>query len=128
MVQVNDIEKDKLYENMVQSEKAAYDAQDLLLNTIEKWFKRFLDDETSDKTKIILSQGGLIQIRTISLIDEEIIEKFSKEFGFSHSWFKDEFMTDYRNQDPVSIRVYEYAFIPTNIQEILGDNQVSLEE
>lgn len=128
MVQVNDIEKDKLYENMVQSEKAAYDAQDLLLNTIEKWFKRFLDDETSDKTKIILSQGGLIQIRTISLIDEEIIEKFSKEFGFSYSWFKDEFMTDYRNQDPVSIRVYEYAFIPTNIQEILGDNQVSLEE
>lgn len=128
MVQINDIEKDKLYENMVKTEKAAYDAQDLLLNTIKKWFKRFLDDETADKTKIILSQGGLIQIRTINLIGEEIIEKFSKEFGFSHSWFKDEFMTDYRNQDPVSIRIYEYAFIPTNIQEILGDNQVSLEE
>lgn len=127
MVKVEEVKKDQLYENMVKSEKAAYDAQDLLLNTIEKWFSRFLDDETSDQTKIILSHGGTIQIRTSNLIEDDIVEKFSMEFGFYLSWFKDEYMTDYRNQDPVSVRVYEYAFIPLNIKEILGDNQVSLE-
>ncbi len=124
MVKNKNIEKSKLYENMVKVEKEAYDAQDLLLNTIEKWFSGLV----SDDTRIVLAHGGTIQIRTVEKIEDKIIEDFSKDFGFYLSWFKDEYMTDYRNQDPVSVRIYEYSFIPVNIKEILGDNQVSLKE
>lgn len=125
MVKVEKIRNNMLYQTMVETEKAAYDAQDNLLNQIEKYLSNIIDSEiVKDKAKVILSQTGNIQIRTIEEIPEEDIEAFAKEFGFTYVWFRDEFMRDFRNVEEIDVRIFEYGFIPTNIDKILGDNQV----
>ena len=129
MVKVKKIRNNMLYQTMVEVEKAAYDAQDNLLNQIEKYLSNIIDSEVvKDKAKVILSQTGNIQIRTIEEIPEEDIEAFAKEFGFSYVWFRDEFMRDFRNVEEIDVRIFEYGFIPTNIDKILGDNQVERAE
>ena len=37
-------------------------------------------------------------------------------------------MTDFRNIETISVDVFEYGFIPKNIKELLGDNQVELDK
>ena len=129
MVKVKKIRNNMLYQTMVETEKAAYDAQDNLLNQIEKYLSKIIDSEiVKDKAKVILSQTGNIQIRTIEEIPKEDIKAFADEFGFSYVWFRDEFMRDFRNVEEVEVRIFEYGFIPTNIDKILGDNQVESSE
>lgn len=118
--------KKELYENMVKTEKAAYVAQDNLLDEIKKWFSILLDEETANHTKIILAPGGYIQVRTIAKLNSNDIEDFADAFNFTQTWFKDETMTDYRNIETVSVRVYEYGFIPKNINQIMGGDQAVL--
>lgn len=122
----NIIDKTTLYENMVKSEKIAYQSQDRLLDEIKNWFLKVMDKETADHTKIMLAHGGYIQIRTVSKLDEETINGFCTDFNFEQTWFRDETMIDYRNIETVSAQIFEYAFIPKNINEIVGDNQVDL--
>ena len=120
------IPSDKLYENIIKTEKDAYAAQDLLLDSIKDWFSKILNQEESDNTKIILGHGGHIQIRTVKGLAEHEIIEFMNEFNFKRVWMKKEDMTDFRNTEVVSVTVYEYAFLPKDIKKILGDNQVDL--
>lgn len=120
------IDKTKLYEIMVRTEKEAYEAQDNLLDTIKKWFLKVMDKDSADHTKIMLAQGGYIQIRTILKLDNDTLNGFCADFNFEQVWFRDETMVDYRNVETVSAQIFEYAFIPKNINEIVGDNQVDL--
>lgn len=120
------IDKTKLYEIMVRTEKEAYEAQDNLLDTIKKWFLKVMDKDSADHTKIMLAQGGYIQIRTILKLDNDTLNGFCADFNFEQVWFRDETMVDYRNVETVSAQIFEYAFIPKNIDEIVGDNQVDL--
>ena len=122
------LDKTQLYEDMILSEKMAYEAQDRLLDEIKKWFSKVLSEDVADYTKIILAQGGYIQIRTIEELNEEQISAFSDDFNFEMTWTREELMTDFRNVETVSAKIYEYAFIPKNIQEIMGDNQVEMGE
>lgn len=122
------IKKEKLYEEMIKLEKEAYEAQDNLLNAIKKWFSKVISEENADYTKIILGHGGYIQIRTIEELDEQILNSFKNDFDFSLTWIKKEVMTDFRNVETISVDVYEYGFIPKNIKELLGDNQVKLDD
>lgn len=122
----NNIDKKKLYEEMVKSEKEAYVSQDRLLDEIKKWLLDRIDKKSADHTKIVLAHGGYIQIRTILELDEKIINDLKNDFNFEQVWFRDETMTDYRNVETVIARIYEYAFIPKNINEIVGDNQVDI--
>lgn len=120
------IDKTKLYEIMVRTEKEAYEAQDNLLDTIKKWFLKVMDKDSADHTKIMLAHGGYIQIRTILKLDNDTLNGFCADFNFEQVWFRDETMVDYRNVETVSAQIFEYAFIPKNIDEIVGDNQVDL--
>lgn len=120
------IDKTKLYEIMVRTEKEAYEAQDNLLDTIKKWFLKVMDKDSADHTKIMLAHGGYIQIRTILKLDNDTLNGFCADFNFEQVWFRDETMVDYRNVETVSAQIFEYAFIPKNINEIVGDNQVDL--
>lgn len=120
------IDKTKLYEIMVRTEKEAYEAQDNLLDTIKKWFLKVMDKDSADHTKIMLAHGGYIQIRTILKLDIDTLNGFCADFNFEQVWFRDETMVDYRNVETVSAQIFEYAFIPKNIDEIVGDNQVDL--
>lgn len=122
------IKNNELYERMVVLEKNALTAQEDLLNGIKDWWSKILDKKTSETTKIILAAGGYIQIRTTKIFDEKELQKFLKEFNFTQTWFKEEEMTDYRMIESVSVTVYEYGFIPEDIERILGDNQVDLKE
>lgn len=128
MVEVVNVDRKMLYEAMIVAEKNAYDCQDFLLDEIKGFFSKRIDEESADHTKIILAQGGHIQIRTILELDEDLLKDFEKEFNFTRMWFKKESLTDYRNVETVIVHIFEYAFIPKNINEILGDNQVDLEE
>lgn len=120
------IQNSELYEKMVVSEKEALTTQEDLLNGIKDWWSKILDKEIADTTKIILAAGGYIQIRTTKIFDEKELQKFLKEFNFNQTWFKEEEMTDYRMVETVSVTVYEYGFIPADIERIIGDNQVNL--
>ena len=37
-------------------------------------------------------------------------------------------MTDYRNVEEVTVTIYEYGLITSDINKIVGDNQVDLKE
>lgn len=128
MVTSKKIENKSLYENMIKTEKKAYEAQDDLLNAIKKWFSKVVSEESADFTKIILGHGGYIQIRTIEELDDDTLNDFKNEFDFSLTWIKVEKMTDFRNIETISVDVFEYGFIPKNIKELLGDNQVELDK
>lgn len=128
MVQTNEIDNKKLYENMIKAEKRAYETQDELLDAIKKWFSKVISEESADYTKIILGHGGYIQIRTIEELEEDDVAEFMEEFGFDETWEKVEKMTDFRNIETISVDIYEYGFIPRNIKALLGDNQVELDE
>ena len=118
------IPNDKLYENMIITEKKAYEAQDLMLDSIKKWLSKIMDQEASDNTKIILAQGGFIEIRTTENFDEEILDNFKKDFNFNLVWKRKENMIDFRNVESVSVEIFDYAFIPKDIKKLIGDNQV----
>lgn len=126
MILDENIENDKLYEQMILAEKSAYDAQDFLLASVEKWFSGNFSEEKLEETKIILAQGGYIQIRTAHFIDSDKIEKLEESFNFKLQWSKEEHMIDLRNVDPVEVIVFEYSFLPKNMNKLLGDNQVDL--
>ena len=111
---------------MIKTEKKAYEAQDELLAAIKKWFSKVISEESADFTKIILGHGGYIQIRTVEELNENVITNFKMDFDFELTWIKVEKMTDFRNVETISVDVYEYGFIPRNIKELLGDNQVEL--
>lgn len=128
MVKNKKIDNKKLYENMILSEKKAHKSQDNLLDAIKKWFSKVISKESADYTKIILGYGGYIQVRTIEKIDDEILQNFQEEFDFMPVWVKKENMTDFRNIETISVDIYEYAFIPKNVKELLGDNQVEFGE
>lgn len=128
MVKNKKTDNKKLYENMILSEKKAHESQDELLDAIKKWFSRVISKESADYTKIILGYGGYIQIRTIEEIDEKILKDFQEEFDFMSVWIKKEEMTDFRNIETISVDIYEYAFMPKNVKELLGDNQVEFGE
>ena len=128
MVKNKKIDNKKLYENMILSEKKAHESQDNLLDAIKKWFSKVISKESADYTKIILGYGGYIQVRTIEKIDDEILQNFQEEFDFMPVWVKKENMTDFRNIETISVDIYEYAFIPKNVKELLGDNQVEFGE
>ena len=104
-----------LYENMILTEKKAYEAQDELLNAIKQWFSKIISEKSADYTKIILGHGGYIQIRTIEEIGEEDLADFKEEFNFESTWTKVEKMTDFRNIETISVDIFEYGFIPKNI-------------
>ena len=118
------IPNDKLYENMIITEKKAYEAQDLMLDSIKKWFSKIMDQEASDNTKIILAQGGFIEIRTTENFDKEILDSFKKDFNFNLVWKRKENMIDFRNVESVSVEIFDYAFVPKDIKKLIGDNQV----
>lgn len=126
MVTTKKIKNSSLYENMIKTEKKAYEAQDELLAAIKKWFSKVISEESADFTKIILGHGGYIQIRTVEELNENIITNFKMDFDFELTWIKVEKMTDFRNVETISVDIYEYGFIPRNIKELLGDNQVEL--
>lgn len=128
MVQKKEVENSKLYENMVVSEKNAYIAQDDLLSALQKWFLNVMEKDVADHTKIALTHGGYIQVRTVEKLSDTILNDFMNDFYFDQTWFRDEVMVDYRNVETVSVHIYEYAFIPRNINEITGNNQVDLKE
>lgn len=128
MVKNQQIDKKMLYEHMIVSEKEAYVAQDNLLEELKKWFSNVMDEETANHTKIALTHGGYIQIRTVQKLSDDTLENFMDEFYFDKTWYRDEVMTDYRNIETVTVHIYEYAFIPKNINEITGNNQVDLVE
>lgn len=122
------VEKSKLYETMVQSERDALLAQENLLNGIKGWLSSKIEEEVAETTKIILVAGGYIQIRTTKPFEDDVMESFLTEFNFSKTWFRKEKMTDYRNVEEVTVTIYEYGFIPADINKIVGDNQVDLKE
>lgn len=126
MVTTKKIKNSDLYENMIKTEKKAYEAQDELLVAIKKWLSKVISEESADFTKIILGHGGYIQIRTVEELNENVITIFKMDFDFELTWIKVEKMTDFRNVETISVDVYEYGFIPRNIKELLGDNQVEL--
>lgn len=122
------VEKSKLYETMVQTERDALLAQENLLNGIKGWLSSKIEEEVAETTKIILVAGGYIQIRTTKPFEDDVMESFLTEFNFSKTWFRKEKMTDYRNIEEVTVTIYEYGFIPADINKIVGDNQVDLKE
>lgn len=122
------VEKSKLYETMVQAERDALLAQENLLNGIKGWLSSKIEEEVAETTKIILVAGGYIQIRTTKPFEDDVMESFLTEFNFSKTWFRKEKMTDYRNVEEVTVTIYEYGFIPADINKIVGDNQVDLKE
>lgn len=122
------VEKSKLYETMVQAERDALLAQENLLNGIKGWLSSKIDEKVAETTKITLATGGYIQIRTIKPFEDDVMESFLTEFNFSKTWFRKEKMTDYRNIEEVTVTIYEYGFIPADINRIVGDNQVDLKE
>ena len=122
------VEKSKLYETMVQSERDALLAQENLLNGIKGWLSSKIEEEVAETTKITLVAGGYIQIRTTKPFEDDVMESFLTEFNFSKTWFRKEKMTDYRNIEEVTVTIYEYGFIPADINKIVGDNQVDLKE
>ena len=126
MVTTKKIKNSSLYENMIKTEKKAYEAQDELLAAIKKWFSKVISEESADFTKIILGHGGYIQIRTVEELNENVITNFKIDFDFELTWIKVEKVTDFRNVETISVDIYEYGFIPRNIKELLGDNQVEL--
>ena len=122
------VEKSKLYETMVQAERDALLAQENLLNGIKGWLSSKIDEKVAETTKIALVAGGYIQIRTTKPFEDDVMESFLTEFNFSKTWFRKEKMTDYRNIEEVTVTIYEYGFIPADINKIVGDNQVDLKE
>lgn len=122
------VEKSKLYETMVQAERDALLAQENLLNGIKGWLSSKIEEEVAETTKITLVAGGYIQIRTTKPFEDDVMESFLTEFNFSKTWFRKENMTDYRNIEEVTVTIYEYGFIPADINKIVGDNQVDLKE
>lgn len=122
------VEKSKLYETMVQAERDALLAQENLLNGIKGWLSSKIDEKVAETTKITLVAGGYIQIRTTKPFEDDVMESFLTEFNFSKTWFRKENMTDYRNIEEVTVTIYEYGFIPADINKIVGDNQVDLKE
>ena len=122
------VEKSKLYETMVQAERDALLAQENLLNGIKGWLSSKIDEEVAETTKITLVAGGYIQIRTTKPFEDDLMESFLTEFNFSKTWFRKEKMTDFRNVEEVTVTIYEYGFIPADINKIVGDNQVDLKE
>lgn len=122
------VEKSKLYETMVQAERDALLAQENLLNGIKGWLSSKIDEKVAETTKITLVTGGYIQIRTTKPFEDDVMESFLTEFNFSKTWFRKEKMTDYRNIEEVTVTIYEYGFIPADINKIVGDNQVDLKE
>lgn len=122
------VEKSKLYETMVQAERDALLAQENLLNGIKGWLSSKIDEKVAETTKIVLVAGGYIQIRTTKPFEDDVMESFLTEFNFSKTWFRKEKMTDYRNIEEVTVTIYEYGFIPADINRIVGDNQVDLKE
>ena len=122
------VEKSKLYETMVQAERDALLAQENLLNGIKGWLSSKIEEEVAETTKIILVAGGYIQIRTTKPFEDDVMESFLTEFNFSKTWFRKEKMTDCRNIEEVTVTIYEYGFIPADINKIVGDNQVDLKE
>ena len=122
------VEKSKLYETMVQAERDALLAQENLLNGIKGWLSSKIDEKVAETTKITLVAGGYIQIRTTKPFEDDVMESFLTEFNFSKTWFRKEKMTDYRNIEEVTVTIYEYGFIPADINKIVGDNQVDLKE
>lgn len=122
------VEKSKLYETMVQAERDALLAQENLLNGIKGWLSSKIDEKVAETTKIVLVAGGYIQIRTTKPFEDDVMESFLIEFNFSKTWFRKEKMTDYRNIEEVTVTIYEYGFIPADINKIVGDNQVDLKE
>ena len=122
------IEKSKLYETMVQAERDALLAQENLLNGIKGWLSSKIDEKVAETTKIVLVAGGYIQIRTTKPFEDDVMESFLTEFNFSKTWFRKEKMTDYRNIEEVTVTIYEYGFIPADINKIVGDNQVDIKE
>lgn len=122
------VEKSKLYETMVQTERDALLAQENLLNGIKGWLSSKIEEEVAETTKITLVAGGYIQIRTTKPFEDDVMESFLTEFNFSKTWFRKEKMTDYRNIEEVTVTIYEYGFIPADINKIVGDNQVDLKE
>lgn len=122
------VEKSKLYETMVQAERDALLAQENLLNGIKGWLSSKIEEEVAEITKIVLVAGGYIQIRTTKPFEDDVMESFLTEFNFSKTWFRKEKMTDYRNIEEVTVTIYEYGFIPADINKIVGDNQVDLKE
>lgn len=122
------VEKSKLYETMVQAERDALLAQENLLNGIKGWLSSKIDEKVAETTKITLVAGGYIQIRTTKPFEDDVMESFLTEFNFSKTWFRKEKMTDYRNIEEVTVTIYEYGFIPADINRIVGDNQVDLKE
>lgn len=128
MVEKKEINRKELYRKMVESERYAYEMQDTLLKEIEKWFVQNFDEVVSENTKIILAQGGYIQIRSVQLLDEALLADLAEEFDFQYQWYRHEDMVDFRNVDPVKVTVYEYVFLPVDMTKILGDNQVDVQE
>lgn len=128
MVKVEDIEKNKLYREMVEAERFAYNVQDNLLKTIEKWFLGKFSEDVLENTKVMLDYGGYVKIRTDCFFKDHVLEAFKEDFNFKQLWFVEENMTDYRNVEPVSVTTFEYCFTPNDIDQILGDNQVDLKE
>lgn len=124
----NKILNSDLYENMIKAEKNAYLSQDLLLKCSKDWFSDFINEEDSEFTKIVLSHEGSIELRTVCDLSEEIIMGFEEEFNFKCIWQKEESIVDFGNVEPVTAKVFTYAFLPKNIKELLGDNQVDLGE
>lgn len=122
------VEKSKLYETMVQAERDALLTQENLLNGIKGWLSSKIEEEVAETTKITLVAGGYIQIRTTKPFEDDVMESFLTEFNFSKTWFRKENMTDYRNIEEVTVTIYEYGFIPADINKIVGDNQVDLKE
>ena len=122
------VEKSKLYETMVQAERDALLAQENLLNGIKGWLSSKIEEEVAETTKITLVAGGYIQIRTTKPFEDDVMESFLTEFNFSKTWFRKEKMTDFRNVEEVTVTIYEYGFIPADINKIVGDNQVDLKE
>ena len=113
---------------MVQAERDALLAQENLLNGIKGWLSSKIEEEVAETTKITLVAGGYIQIRTTKPFEDDVMESFLTEFNFSKTWFRKENMTDYRNIEEVTVTIYEYGFIPADINKIVGDNQVDLKE
>ena len=122
------VEKSKLYETMVQAERDALLAQENLLNGIKGWLSSKIEEKVAETTKITLVTGGYIQIRTTKPFEDDVMESFLTEFNFSKTWFRKEKMTDFRNVEEVTVTIYEYGFIPADINRIVGDNQVDLKE
>lgn len=122
------VEKSKLYETMVQTERDALLAQENLLNGIKGWLSSKIEEKVAETTKITLVAGGYIQIRTTKPFEDDVMESFLTEFNFSKTWFRKEKMTDFRNVEEVTVTIYEYGFIPADINKIVGDNQVDLKE